>query len=81
MQHNGVCRFRGAGCYKCGRIGQVSRDYPRGTSLLCFHCNQVGHKKADCPMLRGGVVCVPIPVTLRITNGREGRVDVPVVRI
>ena len=53
---------------------------PKGTSLLCFHCNQVGHEKANCLMLRGRAVCVPAPVTLRITDGHEGKVDVPMVR-
>lgn len=40
---------------------------------MCFHCNQVDHKKADHPRLRGGAVSVPAPVTLRNTDGREGR--------
>ena len=33
----------------------------------------MGHKKADCPILRGGAVSAPSLVTLRISVGREGR--------
>ena len=44
---------------------------------MCFPYNQVGHKKTECRMLRGGVVSAPTLVTLRITNGREARVGVP----
>ena len=40
---------------------------------MCFHYNQMSHKKVDCPMFRGGVVIAPAPVTLRITDGRGGR--------
>ena len=52
-------------------------DYPRGSVLMCFHCKQVGHKKADCPRLMGGVVITHAPVTLSISNGREGRIKTP----
>ena len=80
-QHEGVCQSRGLGCYKCGRFGHVNKDCPQGTSSLCFHYNQLGYKKADCLELTRGAVRAPTPSTLRITNGREGRVDVPMVRI
>lgn len=68
------------GFYKFCRFGHVSRDCPQGTSLLCFHFNQVGHKNSDSPELVKGAVTAPAPATMRITNGREGKVDVPVVR-
>ena len=38
----------------------------------------MGQKKADYPMLRGGVLSAPALVTLRITDGREGRAGAPV---
>ena len=61
-------------------INHVIRDYPQGTSSLCFHCNQVGHKKVNCPKLMRRSVRAPAPATLRIIDGREGRVEVPMLR-
>lgn len=37
--------------------------------LDCFHFNQTGHKKADCPRLTGGAVMAPAPTTMRIIDG------------
>lgn len=65
----GVCRTRGMGCYKCRRVGHVSRDCPQESGPLCFHCDQVANKKADCLMLRGRTLSAPTPATLRITDG------------
>ena len=58
----------------------VSKDCPQGTSPLCFHYNQVGHKTADYLYLVKRAARAPAPPTLRVTNGLEGRVEVHVVR-
>lgn len=79
--HVWVCRVGGLGCYNCGKTGDFSRDCTQVSSLICFHCNQAKHMKVDYPRLSRGVVTTPIPTTLRITNGRQGKVEVPVVRI
>lgn len=44
-KNEGVCPSRGMGCYKYGGIGHVRRDLPKGLSLICLYCNQVGNKK------------------------------------
>ena len=62
-------------------VGHFSMDCPQGASLLCFHYNQVGHKKVDRPTMRGGAVSAPALVTVRITSGNEGRVGAPSERI
>lgn len=40
----------------------------------------MGHKKPECPRLTGRAVRKLAPITLRITDGREGRVEAPVGR-
>ena len=30
----------------------MAKDRPKGFAV-CFHCNQNGHRKAECPQLRG----------------------------
>ena len=47
---------------------------------MCFHYNQLGHKKVDFLRLMSGVVRAPALVTLRITDGRKGREYALVVR-
>ena len=49
-------------------------------SPLCFHYNQVGHKEVVFLEMIRGVVRAPAPATLRIADGREGRVEDLVVR-
>ncbi|XP_023747608.1 uncharacterized protein LOC111895775 [Lactuca sativa] len=57
----------------------MSRDCPN-RALICFHCNQIGHKKADLSRLSGGPMVAPAPTTLRITNGHQGKAEAPVVK-
>ena len=86
--HEGVCRLGSLGCYKRGKTGHLGRDCTALTptfqtlDLICFYCNQKGQKKAKCPRLTTAApVAVPTPGTLRIIDGRQGKTDVPVVRI
>ena len=65
----------------------MSRDCTATTTaiaasdLICFQCNQRGHKKSQCPSLAAaGKVSAPAPATLRITDGRQGRVETPVAK-
>ena len=54
---------------------------PPVSNLICFHSNQRGHKKAHCPSLDAArSVSAPAPATLRITDGRQGRSNVHVVK-
>ena len=59
----------------------MSRDCPT-KGLICFHCNQTGHKWVNCPKLQGGggVVAAPTPATMRITDGHPTKVDAPTVQ-
>ena len=75
----------GSGYFKCGRNGHISKDLTTTTTitlvsdLICFQCNQRGHKKAHFPSLAvAGPVSAPAPVTLQITDGRQVRADAPV---
>ena len=34
-------------CYKCRERGHVCRNFKK--DLMCFHYNQSGHLKPDCP--------------------------------
>ena len=74
--HDGFCRAGGSGCYKCNKIRHFRKDFivaittTHTLDLICFHCNQMGHKKANCPSLasRGPVVALA-PATLQILEG------------
>lgn len=78
--HEGSFHEKGRGCFSCGHTIHFSRDFPRGLVLICFHRNQVAHKKADCPGLSGGAVQALAPTTLRITVDRDGILEAPMVR-
>lgn len=57
----------------------MCRDCPR-SALIYFHYNQIGHKKADFPILTGGAVVGRAPITLRITVGCQGKVETTMVK-
>ncbi|XP_052622888.1 uncharacterized protein LOC111885268 [Lactuca sativa] len=87
--HEGTCRAGSSGCFKCGRTGYVSRDYIAActttttalSDLICFQCNQRGHKRSQFPSLAAaGKVMAPAPATLRITDGRQGRAETLVAK-
>ncbi|XP_023761653.1 uncharacterized protein LOC111910095 [Lactuca sativa] len=79
---SGACWGTSVVVYTCGHPGHVSRDCPK-KGLICFHCNKTGHKKVECPRLQegGGVVVVPVPATLRITDGHLAKADAPAMKI
>ena len=62
------------GCHKCGNEWHYAKDcrqqVPTSTTRICFQCEQVGHIKANYPLLTVGPVQTPAPATLRITDGR-----------
>ena len=55
------------------------KDFPKGF-LVCFHCNQNGHQKAECLQLTQRSAQTPGPVTLHVTNGRPEKADTPRAR-
>lgn len=61
------------------------RDYhqqaPTLGSRICYHCDQVGHVKANCPSLSTRPAQVPTLATLRTTDGSQGRADPPRARV
>nr|GFA88959.1 zinc finger, CCHC-type, retrotransposon Gag domain protein [Tanacetum cinerariifolium] len=44
----GVCRANLPGCYKCGALNHMSKDYKK-PMILCYNCNQLGNKLNECP--------------------------------
>nr|GEX39782.1 ribonuclease H-like domain-containing protein [Tanacetum cinerariifolium] len=45
--HLGVCQANLSGCYKCGALNHTSKD--KKPVILCYNCNQLGHKSNKCP--------------------------------
>ncbi|XP_023754904.2 uncharacterized protein LOC111903358 [Lactuca sativa] len=79
--HNGACCAAGSRCYMYGQQGHMNRGCPK-KGLICFHCNQTGLKRADCPKLQGGEgeVAMPVPTIMRITDGCPAKVEAPAVK-
>ncbi|GJU98207.1 putative reverse transcriptase domain-containing protein [Tanacetum coccineum] len=46
--HLRVCRANLPGCYKCGALNHMSKDFKK-PMILCYNCNQLGHKSNECP--------------------------------
>ena len=76
--HEGGCR-PSSGCHKCGKEGHIARDCrhqtPAARVRLCYHCDQVGHMKAQCPLLAVRPVQAPELATLRLTDRGQGRAE------
>ena len=76
----------GSRCFKGVMTGHFNRECTVTTTtqvsdLIFFHCNQRGHKKANCPILAvGGPVVAPSLTTLQITDGHQGKDEVHVAR-
>lgn len=76
----------GSRCFKCGKTSHFSKDYAATVTsqvsrLIFFHLDQRGNKKADSSsLIVGGAVVAPASVTLRITNGRQGKAEALVLR-
>nr|GEW24642.1 putative reverse transcriptase domain-containing protein [Tanacetum cinerariifolium] len=45
--HLGTCRANLSGCYKCGAVNHMSKDW-KNPMILCYNCNQLGHKSNEC---------------------------------
>lgn len=47
------------------------------STRICYHCKQVGHVKAQCPLLAARLVQAQATSTLRLIDERQGRVELP----
>ena len=51
----------------------MAKDCPKGFAV-CFHCNKTGHRKAECPQLRGASQG-SAPAAIRATESRPVKAD------
>ena len=56
----------------------MAKDCPKGFAV-CFHCNQTGHWKAECPQLRGASQG-SAPAAARVTESRPVKAETPRAR-
>ena len=60
----------------------MAKDCPKGFAV-CFHCNQTGHRKAECPLLRGsaqGASQGTAPAAIRASDSRSVKTETPKAR-
>ena len=60
----------------------MAKDCPKGF-VVCFHCNQTGHQKAECPLLRGsaqGASQESVPAAIRASDSRPVKIETPKAR-
>ena len=60
----------------------MAKDCPKGFAV-CFHYNQTGHQKAECPQLRGpaqGASQGSAPASIRATESRPVKAEAPKAR-
>ena len=44
---------------------------------ICYRCDQFGHVKVNSLLLTAKPAQVPVPAIMRITDGRQGKVEPP----
>ena len=54
----------------------MAKDCPKGLSI-CFHCNQMGHRTAECPQLTQRPVHASAPAALHTTDIRLAKAETP----
>ena len=60
----------------------MAKDCPKGFAV-CFHCNQTGHRKAECPQLRGsaqGASQGSALAAVRASDSRPVKTETPKAR-
>ncbi|KAI3735110.1 hypothetical protein L6452_14598 [Arctium lappa] len=49
-RHKGECKIDQEGCYKCGKIWHMARDFQ--SSRSCYQCGSPDHIRTNCPQLK-----------------------------